>query len=928
MNKDEINQLIAETVKSYNQEYGVNLDPRMIQAIVENESNYNPNAISKTGAIGLGQIMPATAGGYGYTAEELKDPYVNIAVAVRHFGDLTKNIDDPLLAIAAYNAGQGAVAKYQGIPPYSETINYVKKVANSYNKLVDEVPLESSSLLEQKPIANKKDFITQVLNGIGDQIEKTGKDKVFAMRLADIAPVANVPLNEQGDTLYLRLLKKTYGDQNITIDPETSKLVIKDGTKTRSAPGQDLLPSVGRFAKNLGGGILGDVAGGALAGSRFGPYGALAGSAIGAGIGTGLMEFNNVDQSITKARSMGLIQKGDDGLIQKALGDATGAGLTAGLTGGALPVLKGGIAGLLEHNLAAVPAAIRTEGQSIAQAGADAMRRFGVNSPDMQRLKLQGRAENLSDNLINQYGGVAPGTAGSIAKESVDNFVGGVNSLSDARFTQASNNVEKKIAQGKKVDFYDISDLWNKFEKSFLSKPRGDQATAQSFLTDLKDNLNFTKFQTLDGQLPSKNVIGTGFVKKAKEISQIPSSVLGPNGQPILQTIEKDILENIEFSPTQITAKDYNQTKNFIKDALTKLDNPKYILDKQDKTLITQFLKEFERPFSNNADEALEMANNIGIDPSLVNSSKNPFILSKTKLPENASDFHLVRDGYGIRKQGFERLPLDARKVVNKETPTQIEEALFSGDSTIASQIRSVIDEVNPAAGKEFTNAVKSRLVNSASNPGTRKISQKAFIDNPEQFAVSEAEMKGIQSIGKKLEARTVKEAVLKQPGQQSEFFVKGNKLSKDLNTNDTVRNLLGSNIDSFQNEALDLAGKQSKLPANEGNSVADVLGILGRSAKSDSAIGTAIGTGAGALAGGFTGAGAGALAGAAVGAGIRPAARFGADALEMIRNVQPAAMGELVKGMTNNFSPDLSDEELQALLKSQTFSRGQSLLK
>ncbi|MFK8067609.1 MAG: transglycosylase SLT domain-containing protein [Gammaproteobacteria bacterium] len=106
----------------------------LVHAVITAESAYNPKAISKAGAVGMMQLMPATAERYG--VKNSKDPESNIAGGTRYLRDLLKMFDnDTQLALAAYNAGEGAVAKYGNeIPPYKETQHYVKKVLKYYKE--------------------------------------------------------------------------------------------------------------------------------------------------------------------------------------------------------------------------------------------------------------------------------------------------------------------------------------------------------------------------------------------------------------------------------------------------------------------------------------------------------------------------------------------------------------------------------------------------------------------------------------------------------------------------------------------------------------------------------------------------------------------------------------------------------------------------
>ncbi len=109
------------------------VDPRFIHAVIKQESRYKNKAVSHAGAQGLMQLMPATAKRFGNT-----NPYdaaSNIEAGTKYLKWLLKRFNgDVTLALAGYNAGEGAVDKYDGIPPYSETQNYVKKIVANYGK--------------------------------------------------------------------------------------------------------------------------------------------------------------------------------------------------------------------------------------------------------------------------------------------------------------------------------------------------------------------------------------------------------------------------------------------------------------------------------------------------------------------------------------------------------------------------------------------------------------------------------------------------------------------------------------------------------------------------------------------------------------------------------------------------------------------------
>lgn len=117
----------------YHQSKKYDVDASLVKAVIYAESYFNPNATSHKGASGLMQLMPATAAKYG--VDDLYNPKQNIVAGIKHLKYLLKLYPKNLKhAIAAYNAGEGAVDKYKGIPPYRETRGYVKKVMKHFKR--------------------------------------------------------------------------------------------------------------------------------------------------------------------------------------------------------------------------------------------------------------------------------------------------------------------------------------------------------------------------------------------------------------------------------------------------------------------------------------------------------------------------------------------------------------------------------------------------------------------------------------------------------------------------------------------------------------------------------------------------------------------------------------------------------------------------
>jgi len=125
MDRDGVEKLVREAADRHR------IDPALVRAVIETESNWNPKAHSHKGAGGLMQLIPTTAQRYG--AYDVFDPQQNIDAGVKYLRTLLERYHGNLdLALAAYNAGEGAVDRAHGVPSFRETRDYVQKVQNAY----------------------------------------------------------------------------------------------------------------------------------------------------------------------------------------------------------------------------------------------------------------------------------------------------------------------------------------------------------------------------------------------------------------------------------------------------------------------------------------------------------------------------------------------------------------------------------------------------------------------------------------------------------------------------------------------------------------------------------------------------------------------------------------------------------------------------
>lgn len=222
-------------IQQATQKYGI--PGNLLDSLINQESAKKSRATSPKGAMGLGQLMPATAKELGVT--DPYDPAQNIEASARYLKQQLTKFGNPALALAAYNAGPGAVQKYKGIPPFAETQNYVKKIMKAFNPISEAYASEepyrpSEKELYQQYLAEKQQYLAEKKT---KQPERPSEEELYQQYLTE---------------------KQQY------LAEKNAQNVQEQPTDSWGSKEQDALPSVGKMVKNFIPDIVNNVIPGAV----------------------------------------------------------------------------------------------------------------------------------------------------------------------------------------------------------------------------------------------------------------------------------------------------------------------------------------------------------------------------------------------------------------------------------------------------------------------------------------------------------------------------------------------------------------------------------------------------------------------------------------------------------------------------------------
>jgi hypothetical protein len=805
---DDLNTYLEAIVPQIAKKMGLrNLTVDLVRRQIRQESTGNHSLKSDAGAIGLMQLMPETAAELGVNPHIPKE---NLLGGVLYLAQQLKAHNEDLpLSLAAYNAGPGSVQKYNGIPPFPETQTYVKNILGVHSG--DPINFKGVSLPEvirgklargeavtdEEYQGIEKIKLQKIKSNLQEGIEPTaddlaliqqyalknkseqGKQKVDEQKTIDglnrLAPVLDVKLNAQGETVRERYLKKVYGDENVTVNPETNEFYIKGG-------GNSLVPApkptfVGQLGA-MGGDVVAGAVGEGIGASAFGVPGAVIGAGLGAAAGTGV----NFTKATAAAAAQGLVKPEELKEIAKSGGFASA-------TSGVLGSVFGGL------------------GQALKPLG-EAATLAGNTGREIEKYKNAFLRQAKSDELLGQVRGASD--LGTLAKNTMTQTFNSIKASTDQAFQAADQAFGESLQKGT-FTFVDASKAVSQLQSKlagFVDDGLIPEAEAKVAFDAITKQLNNVKRNVLGGGLQASDLAKSRFMQTVEKLPE--------NGRMAFNM--QDIGNNLGFDPKQVTALDLRKTSNVIQDLFKNTKNTrlqgvlasfrsgvdgalggiKEGLEESQEMLKEAFIRgggDIESFISQGA-EALG-------SPKIASDFLNSIV-----TPKGAKDFVNYKQAFGVAKQKYTLFPEKFRNMIYKDAPK--EDFAKSVLSSKAQEVKP-LQSLFRSAGVEdqFTQSLKGEIIKQGTSQ--RNALRQFRPATPAAIRQAEArtipEVKALQGSGVKPDFDTVKAMELKPSEKlsQTEPILIGQNIGKFLNKNEGAYGLLGADAKQFARTAKDL---------------------------------------------------------------------------------------------------------------------------
>lgn len=536
----------------------------------------------------------------------------------------------------------------------------------------------------------------KVLSGAGLSKEQR---KDLERKIAEIAPIAELPVDGSGRTILGNLLVKELGGGNVKVSRDGKNYMIradKDSPFTK-VPANNVMSDLARAGVQIGATagleFLGTTAGVALAPSTGGASLALAPAA--AGLTNAAVEGLLYQQAVDRAKEYGAIS-GDEAILQQELiNRAAGAGvlgLLFGAGGTAPKIYKAAQAAKRAGKPVneAIEIGIRKEGGSLAAQLGQQMESFGLRGAKDVAKSTAAKGEALALQVANELKDVDAGAAGRVLRSAIDNKVAGLRESTNQAFKVADQKFAESLQKGN-FSFIDVSGGLSKLEKEFAEEAAGNPEFAdlqRAVLPRIRSSLNSTKAAIQEGVIPANPVTSARFFKPLAETG-VPS--------------------NPGFDPRQVTAADMRKTFNILRETISDLSDGN----------ATERLM---------AKKLIGLKNSIGArlgDKSIEIGVKTPYY-SGIKVGAAAKDFAPYKTAFAEAKKLKEAVSPKLQRFVegatdiSQVTDTELSKKLVGIDEDLAKEAKSLIDEyeqIEPGASSIFNKSFQANVIKTKADP-------------------------------------------------------------------------------------------------------------------------------------------------------------------------------------------------------------------